>query len=134
MNRDPVIDQTRCGYALAGALALVCGLAVTACGSAAPRTTTRASVAIDAPCQQVAAVLSDGPDPDADPVGHAQAQILPLRALHVTGQPLHRDIQSLAGAYQAYAAAQGRNATTRRAAQRAVHQVNAACPAAGAAL
>ncbi len=33
-------------------------------------------------CKQVEAVLSDGPDPEADPVGYAQAQILPLREIH----------------------------------------------------
>ena len=30
-------------------------------------------------CQRVSAVLSNGPDPDADPVGYAEAQVLPLR-------------------------------------------------------
>ena len=33
-------------------------------------------------CQQLNAVFSDGPDPDADPVGYALSQIKPLQAIH----------------------------------------------------
>ena len=35
-------------------------------------------------CITVSDVLSDGPDPDADPVGYAQAQVLPLEELSIS--------------------------------------------------
>ena len=46
-------------------------------------------------CQQVSAVLSDGPDPGADPVGYAFAQVLPLRELHTSDSSLQTAIDDL---------------------------------------
>src|ERR1700733_15082867 len=47
-------------------------------------------------CQQVTAALSDGPDPGADPVGYAEAQILPLRQIRTSDPTLKAAISRLA--------------------------------------
>ena len=56
-------------------------------------------------------MLADGPDPDADPVGYAQAQVLPLRQLKISDTTLQKAVQKLATAYQAYAASDRRSQT-----------------------
>jgi hypothetical protein len=58
-------------------------------------------------CKQIEAALSDGPDPEADPIGHAQAQILPLREIHTTDGTLHQAIDVLVAAYQAFSSTHG---------------------------
>jgi hypothetical protein len=82
-------------------------------------------------CTAVADVLSDGPDPTADPVGYAQAQVLPLRQLKVTDAPLRAAVTALADAYQAYSTSTG-SANTAAAVQasKAEAAVNAICPGA----
>jgi hypothetical protein len=85
------------------ALAMVVLLA--ACGSSKPPLSS-AQVKQQA-CDQVEAALSDGPDPEADPVGHAQAQILPLRAIHTVDGALHQAIDTLAAAYQSFSSSNG---------------------------
>jgi hypothetical protein len=82
-------------------------------------------------CTSVADVLSDGPDPTADPVGYAQAQVLPLRQVKITDAPLRRAVQRLATAYQAYATSAGAAGTTAALqASKAEAAVNAICPGA----
>jgi hypothetical protein len=61
-----------------------------------------ASSAVTKTCQQVGAVLSDGPDPGADPVGYAEAQIRPLRQITTTDASLQAAIGLLANAYQTF--------------------------------
>jgi hypothetical protein len=84
-------------------------IAVTACGSSSPQSSHASSAVLGSAQQQdctaVADVLADGPDPDADPVGYAQAQVLPLRQLVIGDAALHRDVLALATAYQAYSTA-----------------------------
>ena len=63
--------------------------ASTAAGTVTPQTVTPQTTAQQA-CEQVGDVLADGPDPDADPVGHAEAQILPLRQIHIPDATLGR--------------------------------------------
>ncbi|HTW06995.1 MAG TPA: hypothetical protein VME46_05785 [Acidimicrobiales bacterium] len=63
-----------------------------------PAKATRTGIA--ASCTRVADVLSDGPDPDADPVGYALAQVLPLRRISTTDITLKKDIDTLASAYE----------------------------------
>jgi hypothetical protein len=83
---------------------LVVALAAAACGSTSaakpPSTPNTASIA--ATCQQVGATLADGPDPDADPVGYALAQIKPLRAIQTSEASLRSAIADLASAYQSF--------------------------------
>ncbi len=46
-------------------------------------------------------MLADGPDPDADPVGYALAQVLPLRGVQTSDVNLKKAIGELAAAYEA---------------------------------
>jgi hypothetical protein len=96
--------------AIATTLALVVALvvALTACGSSSKPARSSAQVKKQT-CQQVEAALSDGPDPEADPVGHAQAQILPLREIHTTDPTLHQAIDALAAAYRSFSSTDGSN-------------------------
>jgi hypothetical protein len=80
----------------------------------------------------VSAVLADGPDPGADPVGYAQAQILPLRQIHTADATLSKAITGLASAYSGYSASHGTNKTVTATLNAAIKQINALCPNAGA--
>jgi hypothetical protein len=77
-----------------------------ACGSSSKPAPSSAQVKKQT-CKQVEAALSDGPEPQADPVGYAQAQVLPLRKIRTTDGPLHQAIYILAGAYQAFSSTHG---------------------------
>jgi hypothetical protein len=82
-------------------------------------------------CTSVADVLSDGPDPTADPVGYAEAQIVPLRQLKITDTALRRAVQQLATAYQAYSTSTGAAGTAAALqSSKAEAAVNAICPGA----
>jgi hypothetical protein len=78
-------------------------------------------------CQAVSAVLSDGPDPDADPVGYAEAQILPLEQIHTSDPALQTAIDNLASAYQQVSSSNGASSAN-KAAARAGNKINAICP------
>src|ERR1700679_430152 len=91
-------------------MALAIALPLTACGSgtmtaagAAPSAPASETAAVEA-CQQVSAVLTDGPDADVDPVGYAEAQILPLRQIRTPDTALGTAIAGLASAYSGYSA------------------------------
>jgi hypothetical protein len=74
-------------------------------------------------------VLSDGPDPDADPVGYAQAQILLLRQLTIGDAALHKAVLTLAGAYQTFSSgAKPGGAAAALKVAKAESAVNAICP------
>lgn len=109
---------------MAGSIALLVVLVVAGCGSSSsPQASATAGV-----CSEVAAVLSDGPDPGADPVGYAEAQILPLRRIHTSDHPLGQAIDRLASAYAAFYRADGRGAGVKRAVVAAERVVDAECP------
>ena len=101
-----IAAQCRRSVAIATAMALMVLLA--ACGSSKPAPSS-AQVEKQT-CEQIEAALSDGPDPEADPVGHAQAQILPLREIHTSDGALHRAIDTLAAAYQSFSSTHGSGA------------------------
>jgi hypothetical protein len=107
------------------ALAVGAGL-LSSCGSSG---SPHASAAVKSACQQVSAVLSDGPDPGADPVGYAEAQVLPLRQIRTADQSLQGAIDGLASAYQQFSSTNGTTAA-KHAVSRASEQVNAICPGA----
>jgi major membrane immunogen (membrane-anchored lipoprotein) len=98
--------QCRWLVAVAMALAVLLG----ACGSSsskpAPSSAQSAQVKKQT-CKQVEAALSDGPEPQADPVGYAQAQVLPLHQIHTSDGTLRQAIGTLAGAYQAFSSTHG---------------------------
>lgn len=114
-NTNPPLAQTmsRASCALVAAVALVVMLA--ACGSSSKPAPSSAQVnkgvnkANKHTCEQIEATLSDGPDPEADPVGHAQAQIRPLRDIHTTERTLSKAIDALAAAYQSFSSTNGSN-------------------------
>jgi hypothetical protein len=113
-------------------LSALAATAVAACSpSSAASATALYGTALHQQCTAVADVLSDGPDPDADPVGYAQAQVLPLRQLTISDTALSKAVTALTAAYRAYAATTGQaNTTAALAASRAEAAVNAICPGA----
>jgi hypothetical protein len=117
--------------ASAGTTAAFLALAVTACGSASSQTSSTASLgsAVQQNCTSVADVLSDGPDPDVDPVGYAQAQVLPLRQLSIGDASLHRAVLTLAGAYETFSTSStSTRAASAAAVTKAENEVNTICP------
>jgi hypothetical protein len=113
-----------------GAVALSAGL-VTACGSSGSSAPAASTSSVHRTCQAVTAVLSDGPDPDADPVGYALAQVTPLRQVKTTSdRPLQTAIDQLASAYQQFVTADGVGASVQRAVTQASDRLNTLCPGA----
>jgi hypothetical protein len=112
---------------------LVCACSSSAHSTATATATATASAsttAIENACEQVSAVLSDGPDPDADPVGYAEAQILPLRQISVSNQALHGVISQLADAYQKFFASNGKSSNAKEDVAVASKTLNSICPGA----
>jgi hypothetical protein len=99
---------------------------LTACGSSAPAQST---TAVKSACQQVSAVLSDGPDPGSDPVGYAEAQVKPLRQIHTGDHGLRTAVNKLSAAYQQFYENKGTGAA-KQAVSQATHTVNTICPGA----
>jgi hypothetical protein len=122
------------GLAVIGVALIGLAASLAACGSQAPATAASAAKASAASrratCSQVSAVLSDGPDPDADPVGYAQAQVLPLGQIRTTDAPLRAAIGRLASAYKAFFVSNGTSSAARQAVAAASKQVNSFCPGA----
>lgn len=99
---------TRRQRPVAVATALLLTALLGACGSShSSSSTSSASAQIKQTCRQIEGVLSNGPDPEADPVGYAQAQILPLRQIDTSDEELHEAINGLASAYEAFSATKG---------------------------
>ncbi len=109
-----------------------------ACGSAAPKSGTgsagtsgaASAAVVRTTCTQVSAVLSDGPDPGADPVGYAEAQILPLGQIHTSDARLRTAIDKLASAYRAFFDSNGSSPSAKLAVASASKQINSFCPGA----
>jgi hypothetical protein len=116
--------------------ALAMTVLVSACGSSGhpgASAASRASAsAAPQTCQQVDAVLSDGPDPGADPLGYAEAQILPLQQIRASNPTLRAAVSTLAADYQSYFAAHGTGSAVTSALTSAINRINSLCPGAGA--
>ena len=106
--------------------ALLAATLATACGSSSKPAPTSAQVRQQT-CKQVEAALSDGPEPEADPVGYAQAQILPLREIHTTDAKLAGAIGGLASAYERFSRSDGAN-SAKAAVSNATETIKALCP------
>ena len=78
-------------------------------------------------CSHLSAVLGDGPDGDADPIGHAQAQVIPLGRVHTSNGALQDAVDGLARAYAAYTAQNG-SAKAKHAVAAATAKLSAICP------
>jgi hypothetical protein len=112
-------------------LAAACSSSAHSSVSASSGTSASTATAmVQATCQLIGAVLSDGPDPDADPVGYAQAQVLPLRHISVAGAPLRTAVGQLADAYQRFYTSNGKNADAKEAVAVATKKLNSICPGA----
>ena len=114
---------------------LALALTVSACGSGGSSASgpgTHATTAAQTACQQVSVVLTNGPDPGTDPVGYAEAQVLPLRQIHTTDPALSKAISALADEYASYSAANGKGKAVTAALATAINRINSACPGAGA--
>jgi hypothetical protein len=100
--------RKRAGSALTAVItALLLAVLLAACGSSSASKPLTSAQVKQKTCKQIEAALADGPDPEADPVGHAQAQILPLREIHTTDSTLHQAIGILAAAYQELSSTNG---------------------------
>jgi hypothetical protein len=97
------------------------GLGLSACSAGA------STAAVRQTCQNVAAVLSDGPDPGADPIGYAEAQVIPLEQIGTSDSNLQDAIHSLASAYEDFYKTNG-SATAKQKVTKANNQLNALCP------
>jgi hypothetical protein len=104
---------------------LVGGCSATPSAASAP-----AAGAVRRACQQVSAVLSDGPDPGADPVGYAEAQVIPLRQIHAPDARLSRAISALDAAYRGVSDSGGMSPLAKADVAAASKLVNAVCPGA----
>jgi hypothetical protein len=112
-----------------GTVAVSTGL-LAACGSSGGPAKA-SSQDVHKTCLEVSAVLSDGPDSGADPVGYALAQILPLRQIKKTSdQPLQQAIDHLDAAYKEFYDDKGIGRAAKDAVNQATDQINALCPGA----
>ncbi len=109
--------------ALAPGLTLVMLLA--ACGAPASD-----AAAIKRACSQVSAVLADGPDPDTDPAGYAEAQLLPLRHIKAPDRTFRAALSRLDAAYRQLFASQGQSNAATSAVATASKRINRICPGA----
>jgi hypothetical protein len=126
----PLVYAPLAGAAVATMMLVsACGAGTHTAGSGHPPS---AASAARQTCLQVDAVLSDGPDPGADPLGYAEAQIRPLEQIHAADPTLGTAIGTLAGAYQTYYAAHGTGSTITSTLNTAINRINALCPGAGA--
>jgi hypothetical protein len=120
---------TPAGVLLALASSLFALSSVAACSSSSHSTAVGSKD--QQACTAVSAVLSDGPDPDADPVGYAEAQVIPLEQLRISEANLRSAVKNLASAYETFSSSTG-GAATRAAVNvsAAESALNAICPGA----
>jgi hypothetical protein len=102
-------------------------LTLSACGSSSPASSSVS--ARQQACTAVSDVLADGPDPEADSVGYAEAQVLPLRQLKLADATLARAVDQLDAAYKAFSSTNGAKGTPAAIKVSAAEKaVNAICP------
>ena len=124
---QPERQRSRRAAALTLALGLTTAPVLAACGSASGHAPASAA---SATCTQVGGALADGPDPDTDPVGYAEAQVKPLRAITTSDRALQVAIRDLATAYAGVVDSDGKDSTATKAVTSASKKVNAICPGA----
>jgi hypothetical protein len=107
-------------------LALAVPVMAAACGSSSGGSASGHAPA--AVCQQTLAVLSDGPDPGADPVGYALSQIAPLGRIHTSDHAVATTISQLIAADRALVASKGDDHPASKAITRADASLNTVCP------
>jgi hypothetical protein len=120
----PAVRAIVAGIVPAALLLAACGSSSSGAATASTHPAPAANV-----CVQVADVLGNGPDPDFDPVGYAEAQIGPLTAVKDAKPALQQALKALASAYEAEFR-NGVNKQTKSAVKSASHTVNTFCPGA----
>lgn len=124
---SPVRLAARSAPATAAAAFLLTIAACSSSSSAAPASAVPAAVQQD--CVTIADILSSGPDPGADSVGYAEAQVLPLRQLKIGDDKLQKYVLALADAYAGYSAGSDPGSRASAAAvTKAENEVNTICP------
>ena len=123
------IRQLALTLAVLGLCALL-GACSSPASASRPASGATSSAAVSATCNQVSAVLSDGPDPGADPVGYAEAQVLPLSQIRTTDPQLRAAIGGLSSAYQAFYASNGNSSSAKLAVAAAGKRIDSFCPGA----
>lgn len=121
----PVFPTVR----LAVAGVVPAALLLAGCGSASTPAAGHPAVPADNVCTRIADVLGNGPDPAADPVGYAEAQIGPLAAVHSSRPGVQAAITRLDAAFRREFA-HGATAATKAAVKAGRRGVNAVCPGA----
>jgi hypothetical protein len=99
-----------------------------ACGSTGSGGGAASAHPSAAVCQKLLAVFSDGPDPDADPVGYALSQILPLGEVHTADPAVSATLHSLMVADRALVKSNGADKTATADIKKADKSLNTACP------
>jgi len=96
--------------------------------SAASAATLHVAKAPASVCETLNGIFSNGPDPDADPVGYALSQIKPLGQVHTSDDAVHSDLTKLIAADRALVQANGSDHKAKVAIKKDDHLVNQACP------
>jgi hypothetical protein len=106
-------------------------LLLAACGSSSSGAAAASNQPVPAAdtCVQVADVLGNGPDPEFDPVGYAEAQYGPLAAVKADKPGLQAALKQLSTAYQ-QEFTQGVSKQTKSAVKAGQHAINSICPGA----
>jgi hypothetical protein len=105
-----------------------------ACGSGSPSSSggsgggAALGPSSESVCQQLNGVLSDGPDPGADPVGYALSQILPLTHVHGADARVAATVEGLIAADRALVASKGADAAASKAIAADDASLNRVCP------
>jgi hypothetical protein len=99
-----------------------------ACSSASSGGGSSQAKAPTAFCQKVLAVLSDGPDPDADPVGYALSQIAPLGQIHTSDHALAQRLSDLISADHALVNTNGSDHAATKSIAKDDAGLNKVCP------
>ena len=87
-----------------------------------------AAAAPAALCQKILAVYSDGPDPDADPVGYALSQIKPLGQIQTSDHTVSAALDNVIAADRALVTSDGKDHAAKKAIAAADKTLNASCP------
>lgn len=103
-------------------------LVLAACRSTASGGASSQPKAPVAVCQKVLAVLSDGPDPDVDPVGYALSQITPLGEIHTSDAALAQRLSNLIVADKALVSADGSDHAATKSIAKDDAGLNKVCP------
>ncbi len=113
---------------------LVTPLVLGACSSSGPASGTAGgggaatAKAPEALCQQLNGILSDGPDPDADPVGYALSQIEPLEGVRTSDSSIKAALARLIPADQQLVDSNGADKAAAASVTQADDAINRSCP------